>query len=467
MTTALYSRVSTQEQAQDGYSISEQAERLRAYCKAKEWYDFKLYSDAGFSGANTDRPALRSMLSDIHAGRIGRVVVYKLDRLSRSQKDTLRLIEDEFTAHGVDFVSVTENFDTGAPLGKAMIGILSVFAQLEREQIRERMSMGKDARAKQGLFLGSCNVPTGYKRTNDGLIIDPYEADIVRRAFALCAAGDSVYQIAAKLNDAGLYIKNKPCDPANLRYLLQNETYTGKIRWHGEYYDGQQDAIIDQSTFDQAQTQLRRRTEAHKANRRDGRANSYLSGLLYCGCCGAKFSKRTCKEGRNYAYYACNSRTSAIPQLVKDKNCRNPYRRMEELDAEIFDAIRSLSLETDELPHRQTESTDPISDAIAQIDKKLARLVDLYASGEIPSDILQTQINALSEQKSKLSNELEEMKRRNETAMTASDAIPLIRSFGDILDHGDYDQIRTVITSLIDHIVIENAEDITIYWRFA
>ncbi len=467
MTTALYSRVSTQEQAQEGYSISEQAERLRAFCTAKQWYDCKLYSDAGFSGANTDRPALKSMLSDIHAGRIARVVVYKLDRLSRSQKDTLRLIEDEFTAHGVDFVSLTENFDTGAPLGKAMIGILSVFAQLEREQIRERLNMGKDARAKQGLFLGSGNVPTGYRRTPDGLVIDPYEADIVRRAFTLCSAGDSVYQIAAKLNSAGLYIKNKPCDPANIRYLLQNETYTGKVRWHGEYYDGQQEAIIDQSTFDQAQAQLKRRTDAHKANRRDGRANSYLSGLLYCGCCGAKFSKRTRKDGRKYTYYACNSRTSAIPQLVKDKNCRNPYRRMEELDAEIFDAIRSLSLDAEYLPHRQTENTEPISDALAKIEKKLSRLVDLYASGEIPADILQHQINALSEQKSKLTAELEEMKQCNESAMTAADAIPLIKSFSDILDQGDYDQIRTVITSLIDHIVIENAEDITIYWRFS
>lgn len=467
MITALYSRVSTQEQAQDGYSISEQAERLRAYCSAMQWYDCSLYSDAGFSGANIDRPALRLLLNDVHAGKISRVVVYKLDRLSRSQKDTLHLIEDEFIANGVDFCSVTENFDTATPLGRAMIGILSVFAQLEREQIRERLTMGKDARAKNGLFLGSCNVPTGYRRTQNGLIIDPYEADIVRRVFSMCAAGDSVYQIAAKLNAAGLYIKNKPCDPANLRYLLQNETYTGKIRWHGEYYDGQQDAIIDQSTFDHAQTQLKRRTDAHNANRRDGRANSYLSGLLYCGCCGAKFSKRTRKKGRTYAYYACNSRTSAIPQLVKDKNCRNPYRRMEELDAEIFDAIRSLSLETDHLPHRQTESTEPVSDAISQIDKKLARLVDLYASGEIPADILQTQINALSEQKTKLQTELEEMKQRNESSMTAADALPLIRSFADILDHGDYDQIRTVITSLIDHIVIENAEDITIYWRFA
>ena len=140
---AIYIRVSTQEQAQEGYSVEQQTERLTAYCKAKDWPIVDIYIDPGFSGANIQRPALQRLFSDIKAGKVDCVLVYKLDRLSRSQKDTLYMIEDVFLAKSVDFVSMQENFDTSTPFGRAMIGILSVFAQLEREQIKERMSMGR------------------------------------------------------------------------------------------------------------------------------------------------------------------------------------------------------------------------------------------------------------------------------------------------------------------------------------
>ena len=138
---ALYERVSTEKQDREGHSIPEQKERLEKYCSVYGWKDFAHYTDAGFSGAKTDRPALNKLLEDIEKGRVKKVLVYKLDRLSRSQKDTLWLIEDKMLANDCDFVSISENFDTSTPLGRAMIGILAVFAQLEREQIKERMSM--------------------------------------------------------------------------------------------------------------------------------------------------------------------------------------------------------------------------------------------------------------------------------------------------------------------------------------
>lgn len=150
----IYIRVSTQEQAEAGYSIHEQEERLKKYAEINNWIVYKVYSDPGYSGAKLDRPALTEMIKDIEKGKIQKVLVYKLDRLSRRQRDTLYLIEDIFNVHKVDFVSMTEQIDTGSPLGRAMIGILATFAQLEREQIRERMQVGLDARAKEGLFHG-------------------------------------------------------------------------------------------------------------------------------------------------------------------------------------------------------------------------------------------------------------------------------------------------------------------------
>ena len=139
-TAACYVRVSTEHQ-RENYSIAEQTDRLTAFCAAKDITIGRIYTDGGYSGGTLRRPALQDMLA--HLPEYDVVIVYKLDRLSRSQKDTLLLIEDYFLAKQVDFISVCENFDTSTPLGRAMIGMLSVFAQLEKEQITERFTMGR------------------------------------------------------------------------------------------------------------------------------------------------------------------------------------------------------------------------------------------------------------------------------------------------------------------------------------
>ena len=173
---ALYSRVSTAEQAEHGYSLEEQSDRMKKYCDAMGWKGYKSYTDGGFSGANTDRPALQNLIRDVKNGKVEKVLVYKLDRLSRSQKDTLMLIEDVFLANNCDFVSMSENFDTGTAYGRAMIGLLSCFSQLERENIKERMSMGRSARAKTGRFMGSNFVPVGYDRKDGKLVVNEIQA---------------------------------------------------------------------------------------------------------------------------------------------------------------------------------------------------------------------------------------------------------------------------------------------------
>ena len=172
LTVGIYCRVSTQEQAREGYSIGEQEQRLRSLCNAKDWIVRDTYIDGGFSGGSMDRPALKRLLADINKKKIDTVLVYKLDRLSRSQKDTLYLIEDIFIKQNIRFYSMTENLDTSTAFGRAMIGILSAFAQLEREQIRERSMMGKHARAKEGYFHGGGFAPIGYKYEGKRLIVD-------------------------------------------------------------------------------------------------------------------------------------------------------------------------------------------------------------------------------------------------------------------------------------------------------
>ena len=139
----LYIRVSTTEQAMEGYSVAEQEKRLRQYAGAMGYKIYKVHIDAGFSGASLDRPAIREVIRDVQAGLVNKVIVWKLDRLSRSQKDVLIMLEDVFLANGCDFISMMESFDTTTAFGRAIVGILAAFSQLERENIKERTTMGR------------------------------------------------------------------------------------------------------------------------------------------------------------------------------------------------------------------------------------------------------------------------------------------------------------------------------------
>lgn len=150
----MYIRVSTNFQFEEGYSVGAQTEKLEKYCNYQEIDNYDLYIDGGYSGSNLNRPEMKRLIKEIQEGKVESVVVVKLDRLSRSQKDTIYLLEDVFEANDVGFISLNENFDTTTPYGKAMVGILSVFAQYERENIRERTQMGITERIKTGKWRG-------------------------------------------------------------------------------------------------------------------------------------------------------------------------------------------------------------------------------------------------------------------------------------------------------------------------
>ena len=234
---ACYVRVSTDNQLEN-YSIEEQTDRLQAYCRARDITITEFYTDGGYSGGSINRPALQQMLKDIRSGEINLVIVYKLDRLSRSQKDTLTLIEDHFLANHVDFISVSENFDTSTPFGRAMIGILSVFAQLEKEQITERFMMGKIGRAKNGLFHGGGYAPTGYDYIDGKLIINEYEALQIRELYERFAEGCSIHS-CWKYMQAHYTTKYGAWKSETLvRNILRNRLYTGYITFNHKTYKG-------------------------------------------------------------------------------------------------------------------------------------------------------------------------------------------------------------------------------------
>ena len=485
MKVALYIRVSTQEQAKEGYSIGEQEERLRNYCKAMLWDIYKLYIDPGYSGGDTNRPGLQDLIKDVEEGLIDKVVVYKLDRLSRSQLDTLYLIEKVFLANNTDFVSMSENFDTSTPFGRAMIGILAVFAQLEREQIKERMGMGKEARAKEGKWHGGSTTPIGYDYDipNDALVINEYEAMQVREAVELFLKSTPLRTMANMFTEKGYKYRGrngklKTWDPKVFKYVFANKTYRGYIKHNDEWYPGKHTPIIDEETGDKLDKLLKQRSEdfADHKKRASGQT-TYLGGMIYCKNCHARYTKQMGRKWKNNnppVYYCCHSRVKKVPKMVKDPNCRNKNWKMAELDAVIFNEIRKFALDPEYLHSIRTEkkkaNTEPnkieiLEREIESIDEQISRFMDLYGIGKFTIDQVSSKVDPLNETRRNLQKELDALNVEN-GRLTEEEALEIVESFEETFDSGDFNEIRAVIESLIYFIEIDH-DDVYIHWRFA
>lgn len=231
----VYTRVSTEAQADEGASLQEQERMAKAAIVSKGWEYVRTYEDAGFSGRNMERPALKQMFDDIRGGEVNAVVVFKLDRLSRKQKDALTIIEDVLLANDVELVSLKETLDTSTPWGRAMIGILASFNQLESETIVQRTSMGRNAKARTGGYAGG-KPPLGYAADNGELVIVPEEAEIVRLIFQLRKEGGTLMGIADELNRRGYTTKKggKFLHSAVQNVLNNEETYRGRYKYGAE-----------------------------------------------------------------------------------------------------------------------------------------------------------------------------------------------------------------------------------------
>lgn len=478
---ACYVRVSTVEQAEEGYSIGAQTDRLIAYCKARDWLVYDTYIDAGYSGSNTDRPGLKQMIHDIKNKKIDLVLVYKLDRLSRSQKDTLLLIEDVFNKHEVAFVSINENFDTSTAFGRAMIGMLSVFAQLEREQIKERSLMGRIERAKDGYFHGGGYTPIGYDYIDGELVINDYEAIQIKKIYELFLSGWPLNRIWQHMEKNYTNKYGSWASHSSIVSTIITPLYTGKISYAGEVYDGRHAPIIDEATFKKANERyeaIRWNKGDSKHKKRPFQAKHILTGLLICGHCEARyFAKGNYSgkgENRNYrAYYTCYSRGKTNKELINDPHCKNKTYYQGDLDAIIIGEIKKLSFdpsvitqfEANSETKQSTNNNALIESKIADIDKQLNRLLDLYQLGSVPMSKLTDRIDNLNHQKNQLLDQLVDDEADDHPKLSLPDAEQLLTNAADILDHGNIKEKRELVHALIDKIIIEG-EDLTIHWAF-
>lgn len=477
MKVIIYVRVSTADQAKEGHSIPEQLERLKKYCEAMDWTIVETFIDPGYSGGSLDRPGLKDMIKFIKAENVDKVVVYKLDRLSRSQKDTLYLIEDVFLNNNTDFVSMNENFDTATPFGRAMIGILAVFAQLEREQIKERMSMGREARAKLGYYTGSSDFsPIGYEYTNGELIPDEYEKMLVNEAFNMFIVGTPIKTICDTLNARGYTHRHGEWITYTLRRVLKNRHYIGEVRYADNWYPGRQEPIVDIDVFEKAQVLLKYREDNKKS---DNKHTTYLGGFLYCKKCGAKYHAQYWYRrdlGTKQRIYCCYSRSKKVKHMIIDPTCKNKNYKAAELEKIVFDEIRKLSLDPNYLDEvknsfvKTGDSDDKIQllkREIHELSDQISNYMDLYSIKRLTLSEVDKKIEPLAERRAKLEEELDRLTEdRDENNLSDSEVIRLVNSFGDILDNGTLEEARFAISTLIKKIEIDE-DDIIIHWNFS
>ena len=322
---AIYTRKSTTEGLdQDFSSLDNQRESAENYIKSQQHEGWtvspELYDDGGFTGANIERPALQKLLTHIKEGKINCVVVYKVDRLSRSLLDFSQLLEF-FDKHNVAFVSITQHFNTNTSMGRLTLNILLSFAQFEREIISERTRDKMGAARKRGQWLGG-RPPFGYAYDPNEkckIIIEPATAEIVRKVFSLYLEKNSALEVAQSMNAVGLRthswttktgktVGGTKYSLTRVVYMLKNQAYIGKVNYKGQIYPGLWPAIIDEETWAKVQARMESHRKERKAYRNTG-YSGLLSKILKCKACGcAMVHTYVLKKGHHkYRYYYCSN----------------------------------------------------------------------------------------------------------------------------------------------------------------
>jgi len=391
---AIYTRKSSEEGLQQEFnSLDAQREAAESYVasqKAEGWVCLPdRFDDGGFTGGNMDRPALKRLLADIAAGKIDCVVVYKVDRLSRSLMDFARIVE-VFERHNVSFVSVTQHFNTTNSMGRLTLNILLSFAQFEREIIGERIRDKIAASRQRGKWTGGTPI-LGYNvdRSNGSpkLVVNAAEASRVRQIFDLYLELGSLLPVAAELERRGW--RNKawttrdghtrgglPFDKCRVHKLLTNVLYVGKVIHKTEVYAGEHEAIVSEEVFQRVRQQLLRNGRNGAAEGRN-RHGALLRGLLYCKSCNrAMLHTFTTRGNRRYRYYTCTN-------AVKRGRATCPGRSLPaaEIERAVVDEIRCIGRDPQVLRETLAQARDRAQSAIErltgerrEIERDLARL---------------------------------------------------------------------------------------------
>ena len=345
---AIYTRVSSDSGLeQDFNSLDAQREASEAYIKSQAHEGWKLvrgqYNDGGFSGGSMDRPALQALLKEVRSGRIDIVVVYKVDRLTRSLADFAKLVET-FDAHKVSFVSVTQSFNTTTSMGRLTLNVLLSFAQFEREVTGERIRDKIAASKRKGLWMGGV-LPLGYRVEDRKLVVDEAEANIVRSIFERYCDLRSIPALQADLRAKGIVTRVRTLSTGRtiggvaltngpLAYILRNRMYLGEINHRRASFPGEHAAIVGRDLFDRVQAIL----DANRQGRRERRVNApaLLTGKIFDDRGNPMTPSYAVKKNVRYRYYV----SSVLAQGRRDEAGSVPRVRAQAIEDRIVAAIR-------------------------------------------------------------------------------------------------------------------------------
>jgi site-specific DNA recombinase len=471
---ATYTRISTDEDRQP-FSLGAQAERLEAYARSQDsWRIVRRFTDQA-SGATLDRPGLRQALSEAAAGVYELLLVYRVDRLSRSVRQLAQTAE-ELERSAVALRSATEPFDTSSPAGKMMLQMLGVFAEFERATIVERITAGMERAASQGRWVVG-KVPFGYLRNKQTKLIYPHEpqADVIRRIFNMYVAGRMGTEAIAKvLNAEGHRTKNgAPFARPIVLSILNNPIYAGKIEFRGATSPGLHEPLVDSATFEAAGRILGERGES-QALRRAHPTEYLLSGVIRCGRCRRAYIGTSARGRKDlYHYYVCSTR-----YRYGIEHCPGERLPKDALEEAVMEQMQQVyadgSLIEQALTEAATEEGEPAEDVarrLAGVRQQLAgarRSLDRYFAafeeGSLsPSDCqertakLNGRIDALAAEEASLVQKVEEDDSETPSAV---DVVEWSRDLGRLLRAGTTPQRKALLRLLVKELRVMSREEI-------
>lgn len=466
---AIYARVSTLNQAEEGYSINEQIDSLTKYCDAMSWEVVHQYVDAGYSGGKLERPDITKLISDAKNKKFDTVLVFKLDRLSRSVRDTLYLVKDVFTENKIGFVSLKENIDTSTAMGNLFLTMLSAIAEFEREQIKERMQFGLAGRAKSGKPTSWKTPPYGYTydKNLQEMVVNEYEANNVREMFDMIISGHSLMQITHYARD---HYPGNTWTHVKVKRILENEAYIGLVKLRNERYKGNHERIISDEIFIKAQNAIEERTNASD-NTRPFQGKYMLSHIAKCGYCGAPLKIDTSKprkDGTRRQTYTCVNKfkaraTNGATIYNNGKICESGRYDAKTIEKFVIEEIRKIQIDKDFLKSKKQKSNidnDIAKKEISKIENKIEKLNDLYINDLIALDDLKKKTSDLKKEISKINKSI------NEEIIDSvkQNALNELESNIDI-SKSSYEVQKRIVKLIVDRVEVTN-DNINIILKF-
>jgi len=423
METGIYLRVSTEEQAQEGFSIRGQEQKLKDYAGIKDWSIYKIYADEGISGKNiTERPAMNELIADIKAGHVQNVLVFKIDRLTRSTADLLYLVE-LFNTYDCAFNSLMESIDTQTASGRMFLKIIGIFAEFERENIIERVKLGVERKVKEGYCISS-HPSYGYDKPKGQklLTVNEAEADIVREIFDMYVKqGLSQNKIAKVFNLRGLRTKEGSVwAGSNIKSILSNHTYVGKVRHHvndkSKSYigDGLHEAIISDELFEEAQELLIKNAKASPT--KQPKEHSFFSGIIVCPDCGYPMKTHHADKSTAYVNYRCRMKSVSMCNASGMSHKKVELAFQEYIDRiELFSEADRLELqEQEQLREQNQQIIQQYQDKLRQLDRKEKEILQLYVNNDIDFEIYRNMKNQVDSDRQTVKTELARLNAQEE-----------------------------------------------------